>query len=204
MQWADLNRAYYDSTVDFYDARVAGYIDRLILEEYAYFAQLAHLVDTKEHPSILDVGCGSGNHAERMREDGFDVYCTDISPGMVARCKEKGFEGEVVDMRKMNFERKFEGVFAYTSLLAIPHDDAPGVIRTIHDVLAPYGAFFLGLMEGTGVEERRREGDVCSRMMALYQHDDVLKLLDGFDVALATKTNLGQNTYLNYICQKTS
>jgi ubiquinone/menaquinone biosynthesis C-methylase UbiE len=61
----------------------------------------------KEHRcrSIIDVGCGTGNHALRLSRLGYEVVGVDISPTMLKIAKEKEKEAKVTfiqgDMRKL-------------------------------------------------------------------------------------------------------
>jgi len=66
--------------------------------------------------SILDVGCGTGNHSIRFAESGYNVIGVDLSEVMINQAKRK-VEGRnlpikffVQDMRKLSLKKKFDTV----------------------------------------------------------------------------------------------
>ena len=67
----------------------------------------------KEHDvtSFLDLGCGTGVHAEKMTGMGYDVTGLDISPDMIKVAKEKEIDQAefiVGDMTNFNLNKKFD------------------------------------------------------------------------------------------------
>jgi ubiquinone/menaquinone biosynthesis C-methylase UbiE len=85
----------------------ARFYDR-IWGKYDYNSDAKFLNDLfKEHRcrSVIDVGCGTGNHALRLSRFGYEVVRVDISPTMLKIAKEKGKEAKVKfiqgDMRKL-------------------------------------------------------------------------------------------------------
>src|SRR4051812_10668846 len=69
-------------------------------EEWAFRA-----VAEAEPRRVLEVGCGTGEFAGRVRRDlGAEVLAIDISPRMVELTKEQGIDARVADVQAIPFE----------------------------------------------------------------------------------------------------
>jgi SAM-dependent methyltransferase len=86
---------------------------------------------------ILDLACGSGDHARRLARRGLDVLGVDIAASLVARCWERAAEEGLVtvhfeqgDMRQLAYEAEFDAVLLLSGSFGF-FDDA-----TNRDVLA--------------------------------------------------------------------
>jgi ubiquinone/menaquinone biosynthesis C-methylase UbiE len=76
-------------------------------------AKVAEIVRARnpEAKSLLDVGCGTGEHILHLKKE-FDCVGIDLSPQLLAACREKNpdvqvFEG---DMKNLDLQRKFDAV----------------------------------------------------------------------------------------------
>lgn len=86
--------------VSFFDA-VAPYYDRITrMSGVSPVFWSAYLVDLIRRYApgrrLLDISIGTGLIAERLLEEGFDVYGLDISHGMLRMAQERGFRGRLV------------------------------------------------------------------------------------------------------------
>ena len=98
---------------------------------------------------LLEVGAGTGLHGKFFQENGLDVTCTDLSPNMVARCREKGLEAYEMDFLNLDFSPgSFQAVFAMNCLLHIPRRDLPQALAAIRQLLRPNGLFYWGQYGG--------------------------------------------------------
>ena len=80
-----------------------------------------------------------------FQQHGLKVTVTDLSPGMVARCREKGLDAYVMDFLNLDFPAStFDAVFAMNCLLHVPKVDLSQVLSKIHALLKPGALFFLG------------------------------------------------------------
>jgi cyclopropane fatty-acyl-phospholipid synthase-like methyltransferase len=53
---------------------------------------IVHVLELKPGDRVLDLACGSGDHARRLAPRGLDVLGVDISPSLVAHCRERAAE----------------------------------------------------------------------------------------------------------------
>jgi SAM-dependent methyltransferase len=78
------------------------------------------------HGSVLDIGCGMGEPiAAYIIAQGFHVTGIDTSPSLIDLCQRRfsKHDWQIVDMRLLSFERKFDGVIAWHSLFHLSVDD---------------------------------------------------------------------------------
>ena len=82
------------SSNDTYDRDFANYYDRMTTHKnyHAETNTLADLIQSvvrRPNPKILDVGCGTGNHAALLAEKGYDITAIDLSPDMIRVAESK-------------------------------------------------------------------------------------------------------------------
>lgn len=145
--WKAKTLGSYERYAPLYDERFGEHFSRAVIGDADRFVRLLRGI------RVLDLGCGSGHHAEYFRKQGCDVLCADISPAMLDICRDKGLRTRHLDMETMVFmDTTFDGVWAYSSLLHLPKARIPKVISKIHAILKPNGilamAFKLGETEG--------------------------------------------------------
>ncbi|MFI6736152.1 class I SAM-dependent methyltransferase [Nonomuraea sp. NPDC050451] len=110
---------------------------------------------------LLEVGAGTGQDSAYFQENGLAVVAVDLSPAMVALCREKGIEAHVMDFLSLDFAPgSFDAVYAMNCLLHVPDSDLPVVMDAICTLMRPGGLFFLGVYGGGDLEgEGPYEGD---------------------------------------------
>lgn len=88
---------------------------------------------------MLDVGCGTGEFAERVaKELGAQVTALDISARMAALTRERGIDARVGDVQALPFDdASFDCVLANWVLYHVPALDR--AIEELHRVLVPGG-----------------------------------------------------------------
>lgn len=97
---------------------------------------------------VLDLGCGTGNNAKFLAENGFDVYGIDCSESAIKICKEiflkinlkgKFAVGDFLNLPyKDNF---FDLIIDRESLYANTFDDIKNIINNVHKKLKSKGVF---------------------------------------------------------------
>jgi SAM-dependent methyltransferase len=103
--------------------------------------------------TLLEIGAGTGQDSLFFAGRGMDVLATDLSPAMVARCREKGLAARILDFSQPDLEpESFDAVHAMNCLLHVPNSDLPAVLAAIAGLLRPGGLLFLGVYGGDGSE----------------------------------------------------
>lgn len=82
------------------------------------------LIKGKGYKSILDVGCGTGDHAALFTKRGFEVTGIDKSPAMVRSAKSHfpGISFRIADACTFRIKRQFDVVVAIDSVLSFITD----------------------------------------------------------------------------------
>ena len=131
--------------------------------------------------TILDLGCGSGEHAVRLAKRGYEVIGIDLSLAMLARAADEAAEGKQRinfvqgDMRDLTFEEAFDGVYSWGTTFGY-FDDAKNaeVIQKVHKALRRGGRLLLDMVNRDYVIGRQPsmawfegEGCVCMDEMSV-------------------------------------
>ena len=125
--------AYFESTVNLDLSEIRDKFERYL----------------PEGGSILDLGCGSGRDSLAFYEDEYEVTPLDGSEEMCALA-EIHTDLEVLNMTfaELDFDEVFDGVWACASLIHVPEEELPGILKKIGQALKPGGIFFLSVKEG--------------------------------------------------------
>ena len=105
--------------------------------------------------SILELGCGAGNHSAVMLENGFRIRATDGSPEMTEIASRR--LGERVDAMRfdeLDAREAYDGVWASACLLHVPRDELTGILKRIHRALKSDGVFYASFKIAEGGEGR--------------------------------------------------
>jgi SAM-dependent methyltransferase len=102
-----------------------------------------------EGGSILELGCGSGNHAAEMLTRGFVLRATDGSPEMAEAASQRlGHPVETMRFDQLEEVDAFDGVWASACLLHVPRDELAGILTRIHRALKAGGVFYASFKAG--------------------------------------------------------
>lgn len=160
-------------------AKAAGdYADRFARIEDAdvdQFSDLSAFFELlPENGLVLDLGCGPGQWAAKIREAGYRVEGMDASPEMAVLAKDRfDLDVTVGVFEDLKTEGLYDGIWANFSLLHTPKADLPDHLRRIYRALKPSGAFHIGTKLGEG--ERR---DHLGRFYSYYQAAELTALLE--------------------------
>ena len=99
--------------------------------------------------SILELGCGAGNHAVEMLARGFALRATDGSPEMAEVASRKlNHPVEVMLFDQLDAREVYDGVWASACLLHVPKEELAGILARIHRALKPDGIFYASFKTG--------------------------------------------------------
>ncbi|MFP3985442.1 MAG: class I SAM-dependent DNA methyltransferase [Candidatus Bathyarchaeia archaeon] len=131
--------------------------------------------------SILDVGCGTGNHGILFAEKGYSVVGIDLSEVMINQAKKKvrrslPVEFFVQDMRDFDLKKKFEAVFCLfgTFGYCVRDGDVVATLRSVRNHLKPHGLLifdfwpvhtYISKESRQSVREIEKEGTYIIRIM---------------------------------------
>ena len=99
--------------------------------------------------SILELGCGAGNHSAVILAEGFSVRATDGSPEMAGIASQRlGHPVEAMRFDELDAHNAYDGVWASACLLHVPRDELAGILARIHRALKPSGLFYASYKMG--------------------------------------------------------
>lgn len=130
---------------------------------------------------LLEIGAGAGDDSLFFQRQGLAVVATDLSPRMVAKCREQGLDARVAGFLDLDFPAEsFDAVFAFNCLLHVPDADLPEVLEHIRRLLRPGGLFFMAVYGGDGTEGVW-DGDWITppRFFSLRTDDRIQQLVRG-------------------------
>ncbi len=190
MDYKEETLACYEQYTDAFTVKFERHLARDVSNELDLFLNALNDI---EGTRILDLGSGPGQHSIYFRSRGFDPFCVDISPAMIARCKAQGLDGFVMDMEHLTLpEEAYAGIWAYASLLHLPKQRLPPVIRSLVPLLLPEGIVGIAVKEGTfeGFEESHKYPG--TKRWFSYFHDEEIRALFApyFTCISATRTNI--------------
>jgi SAM-dependent methyltransferase len=122
---------------------------------------------------ILDLACGYGMHAIEIASRGYSVVGYDLSLAMLARAADEAQDrGQKLnflqgDMREMNFEETFDGIYCWSTSFGYFDDEKnQDVLSRIHRALRTGGMLLLDIVNRDYVSCRQPslvwfEGDGC-------------------------------------------
>ncbi|MCI0393622.1 MAG: class I SAM-dependent methyltransferase [Chloroflexi bacterium] len=135
-----------------------------IAEEYAekFFHELEHKPFDRELLThfaelvralgpVCDLGCGPGQIARYLHDQGLDAFGVDLSPAMieVARRLSPGLRFEQGDMRALPAaDAAWGGIAAFYSLIHIPRQSMVATLQELRRVLRPGGLLLLSFHVG--------------------------------------------------------
>ena len=155
----------------------------------------------EEKSHLVDIGSGPGTHAVFFQEHGIKVTCVDLSSRNISRCREKGLDAWVCDVKDLGrLGEEFEAAFAMNSLLHVPRRDLSGVLVAIHDVLVSGGLFYWGQYggkESEGVYEE--DGYSPKRFFSLLDDEQIARAASGvFQVERLGSVELEGESTIHY------
>lgn len=178
-------------TIDIYDANAAKFLE--MVESSVDDDCLAAFIETlPKGAQVLDLGCGPGTSAAKMRDLGMAVTAIDASAEMAALARKKyDLDVMVATFDDIDGEDIYDGIWASFSLLHAPRVDMPRYLSALKLALKPGSILVIGLKIGTG--EAR---DKLGRSYTYYQQDELYMMLTNAGLT-PSDTTLGQDAGLS-------
>jgi SAM-dependent methyltransferase len=116
---------------------------------------IIQVLDLRPGQRVLDLACGSGDHARRLARRDLEVVGVDIAPSLVAHCRQKAAEEgldtvrfEQGDMRALEEEGAFDAVLLLSGSFGF-FDDATNldVLRRMARALRPGGRLLIDVFD---------------------------------------------------------
>ncbi len=144
-------------------------------KDYSAESEAVHRLIARHCPGpskkLIDIGCGTGRHAAKLSERGFDVVCVDRSAAMLARAKQaiperhdRNVAFVEADMRELALGREHDVAVSLFNVLGfmLGNDDLLAAFRSIRAQVRRDGIFIGEVWFGPAViasppEERRKE-----------------------------------------------
>ncbi|GGH38874.1 Methyltransferase domain-containing protein [Cribrihabitans marinus] len=178
-------------TLAVYNSQADAYVE--MMEREASDDQMIgrFIAACPEGGRVLDLGCGPGHYARRMAETGLQVEAIDASEAMVDRASRlPGVSVRLGRFEDLTTTARYDGIWAYFSLLHASRAELPAHLDRIARALKPGGVLFLGMKRGNGGGRDRLD-----RYYEYYQRDELESLLT--DAGLTPRAHwLGQGAGL--------
>jgi 2-polyprenyl-3-methyl-5-hydroxy-6-metoxy-1,4-benzoquinol methylase len=188
----------------YYEAHAQTFFDGTVNLDLSALHQrfLAHL-PTGGH--ILDAGCGSGRDARAFLEQGYTVTAFDAAPALAelasAHC---GLPVAVLRLEEIDWQARFDGIWACASLLHLSLLELPDVLRRLAVALKPGGVLFTSFKHGHGEREHggRRFTDLDETgLAALLQIAPCFTLLETW-ITVDRRPDRADDRWLNTVLQR--
>lgn len=202
---SEATKASYQATAQAFANNVA---DLAPLESIEKFITLL-----PSHPTMIDLGCGSGRDAKLFSEKGADVLGIDFSSNLldIAKTHAPNAKFALMDIEAMHFpNNSFDGAWSACSLSHLSKEKLPDVLANIHALLKTNGIFYLALKKGSGETfeiDNRYEGN-HKKFWSFYEEAELKNILQAaqfkiLDFATVEKNSDYQtHTAFRVFCQK--
>jgi SAM-dependent methyltransferase len=126
---------------------------------------IVEVLGLKPGDRVLDLACGSGEHAVRLAKRGLEVVGVDIAPSLVAHCRERAASAIIVgaetacfqqgDMRDLDYDGEFDAVLLLSGSFGFYDDETnEDVLARIARALRPGGQVLIDVFDPTGMVVR--------------------------------------------------
>ncbi len=191
-----------------YDQMAWGYLSTKAKDAAQTLSALILL--TTEMPDgakVLDLGCGAGVPSTQFLSRRFDVTGVDISAQQLELARTYAPTATFIksDMTALSFpEATFDLIVAFYSIIHVPREEQPALVRSIYEWLRPGGRFFATwpLVEWEG-EEQDWEGWGGTMWWSHYGGADNIRMLRGAGFIIDTvEEHVGEEDWLWVLARK--
>lgn len=152
---------------------------------------------------VLDLGCGAGRDVKTLGRRGCRVIGVDLSIGLLREAQNR-LPGDFIqgDMRFIPFSTaQFDGVWMCASLLHIPRQQAPPVLKHVRRVMGWGSVLYIAIKQGEGESWQETEGPL---FFTYFQPDEISKIVQdsGLFIELIWNEKAQGNNWINIIARK--
>lgn len=163
-------------SVEFYNNNAEEFFNNTVNADmsatYSLFEENLSDIDGE----ILDLGCGSGRDAKHFIDKGYKVTALDLSPVLAEKAsKYIGQQVIIGDMKALDYDDKFIGIWACASLLHLIEDEVFETIKRCHKALKKDGVLYASFKYGENNYEKDGRSFTC------FTRDKFLNLIEGLD-----------------------
>jgi len=187
----------FDASAQFYDAIYANLKD--YGEETTKIAGLIRAINPK-YRTVLDIACGTGEHARLLAKAGFTVDGLDLEPAFVRIAQNKNPEGRFVeaDMRHFELTQRYDVVMCLFSSIGYARtlEQVTDTLRCFRKHLSADGAvivepwFAPGILDPARVDRisRERDGARITRTSRIELEEGLSRLLFDYEIVSSAGT----------------
>ena len=152
--------------------------------------EFLQIIQKRKLHRLLEIGAGPGHDAKFFQDSGLEVTCIDLSPNMVALCKDKGLDAHVMDYSQITFpDQSFDAIWALNSLLHVPKTELLNVLAGIQRILRPDGLFYMGVYGRHNFEGIWKDDSYePKRFFSFFEEATLKEILSQFFTILSFKT----------------
>lgn len=142
------------NTIDYYNKNADAFAKDTQLLDFRV-TQEKFLSYLKAGDLILDFGCGAGRDTKYFLDHGYQVEAMD---GSEALCKiasrYTGIEVKQKYFEELDENKKYDGIWACSSILHLPYDALVEVLKKMQKALKPFGVIYTSFKYGDFTGER--------------------------------------------------
>lgn len=137
-----------DVTLEYYEENSQTFVEStLSVNMSGFYSEFLSHVQPGGH--ILDLGCGSGRDSREFIKRGFRVTAIDGSRALCQLAEQViGQPVLHLQFQDLSYQEEFDGIWACASLLHLPLQQIPDILKKIVDALKPDGALYLSFKYG--------------------------------------------------------
>lgn len=175
-----------ESTIEYYNKHTQEFVDRTVNTDMS-FCQEKFLRLLPSGGMILDAGCGSGRDSKFFLQKGMQVQAMDASEKMCQMAARYiGQRVECLRFDEIDYEERFDGIWACASLLHVEKRELPDILRKFHRALKLQGILYASFKFGDAEEERleRFFSDYhVEEVERIFLQDGLFALVESFETA---------------------
>ena len=137
-----------DVTLEYYEENSQPFVEStLSVNMSGFYSEFLSHVQPGGH--ILDLGCGSGRDSREFIKRGFRVTAVDGSPTLCQLAEQViGQPVLHLQFQDLSYQEEFDGIWACASLLHLPLQQIPDILKKIVAALKPNGVLYLSFKYG--------------------------------------------------------